>query len=147
MSLWMRSRRVWMKSSRLWMRFSRVVSVFDSQCQNLNCAGFDPSILRHSGIWRMADEAVLNKVLKKNQKYPPSKYFFFVLTLFLSDNNGKLCTVDIKNWIREGRCFVAPLTFFKEETSCVEPVDSDLRYFFILHVFYKQRYSGLAAVL
>jgi hypothetical protein len=27
--------------------------------------GFDPSIRRHSGIWRAADEAVLNIVQKK----------------------------------------------------------------------------------
>ncbi len=37
-----------------WLRCSRVAN---SQC---NCPGFDPSILRHSGIWGAADEAVLN---------------------------------------------------------------------------------------
>ncbi len=32
------------------MRFSRVVRASDSQCRRRNCPGFDPSILRHSGI-------------------------------------------------------------------------------------------------
>ncbi len=31
---------------------------------------FDPSFLWHSGIWGAADEAVMNKVLKKSKKYP-----------------------------------------------------------------------------
>jgi hypothetical protein len=39
-----------------------------------NCPGFDPSILRHSGILGAADEAELNKVLK-NQKIPFQKDF------------------------------------------------------------------------
>jgi hypothetical protein len=30
-------------------------------------SGFDPSILRHSGIWGAADKAVLNNVLKKRK--------------------------------------------------------------------------------
>ncbi len=62
---WMRSSRVWMRSSRVWMRSSRVVRASDSQCRSRNCPGFDPSILRHSGIWGAADEAVLNIVNKK----------------------------------------------------------------------------------
>ncbi len=32
------------------MRSSRVVRASDSQCRSRNCPGFDPSILRHSGI-------------------------------------------------------------------------------------------------
>jgi hypothetical protein len=32
------------------------------QCQSRNSPGFDPSILRRSGIWGTADEALLNKV-------------------------------------------------------------------------------------
>ncbi len=49
---------------RLWMRCSRVrvVRASDSQCRSRNCA---PSILRHSGTWGAADEAVLNKVHTK----------------------------------------------------------------------------------
>ncbi len=52
-----------------------------------------------------------------------------------------------KNWRKEGRCFVKPLlTFFQEETSCVEPADSDLRYFYILHVCYNKKYSESSCV-
>ncbi len=39
-----------------------------------NSPGFDHSIMRHSGIWGAADEAVLKKVHKKNPKNPPVKY-------------------------------------------------------------------------
>ena len=46
------------------MRSSRVVRASDSQCRSRNCPGFDPSILRHSGIWGAADEAVLNIVYR-----------------------------------------------------------------------------------
>ncbi len=61
----MRSSREWMRSSREWMRPSQVVRASDSQCRSRNCPGFDLSILRHSGIWGAADEAVLNIVHKK----------------------------------------------------------------------------------
>ncbi len=44
------------------MRFSRVVRASDCQCRSRNSPGFDPSILRHSGVWGAADEAVLNTV-------------------------------------------------------------------------------------
>ncbi len=61
-----------MRSSRVWMRSSRVVRASDSQCRSRNCPGFYPSILRHSGIWGAADEAVLNIVhKKKNPENPP----------------------------------------------------------------------------
>ncbi len=49
----------------LWMRYSRVVRASDIQFRSRNCPGFDPSILWHSGIWGVADEAVLNIVHKK----------------------------------------------------------------------------------
>jgi hypothetical protein len=56
------------------MRSSRVVRASDSQCRSRNCPGFDPSILRHSGIIGAADEAVLNIVQKnKKVKKPPFK--------------------------------------------------------------------------
>jgi hypothetical protein len=56
------------------MRSSRVVRASGCQCQSSNSPGCDPSILRHSGIWGAADEAVLNTVQKmKNKKTPPSK--------------------------------------------------------------------------
>ncbi len=52
------------------MRSSRVVRASDSQCRSSNCPGFDPSILRHSGIWGAADEAALNIEHKKSEKAP-----------------------------------------------------------------------------
>ncbi len=61
---------IWMRSSRLLVRAS------DSKCRSRNnCLGFDPSILRHSGIWGAADEAVLNIVhwKKKSIKIPFKK--------------------------------------------------------------------------
>jgi hypothetical protein len=50
-----------------------VVRASDCQCRSRNSPGFDPSILRHSGIWGAADETVLNTVhrRKKNPKNPP----------------------------------------------------------------------------
>ncbi len=57
----------WMRSSRVWMRSGWVVRASDFQCQSRNSPGFDPSILRHSGISGAADEAVLNTVHRKNK--------------------------------------------------------------------------------
>ncbi len=51
------------------MRSSRVVRASDSQWRSRNCPGFDLSILRNSGIWGAADEAVLN-IVEKIQKSP-----------------------------------------------------------------------------
>jgi hypothetical protein len=48
-----------------------VVRASDCQCRSRNSPGFDPSILRHSGIWGAADETVLNTVQKKIEKNPP----------------------------------------------------------------------------
>jgi hypothetical protein len=51
-----------------WMRSSQVVRASSCQCQSRNSSpGFDPSILRHSGIWGAADAAVLNNVHLKNK--------------------------------------------------------------------------------
>ncbi len=47
------------------MRTNRVVRVSESLCQSRNCPGFDPGILRHSGVLWAADETVLNKVRLK----------------------------------------------------------------------------------
>ncbi len=55
------------------MRSSREVRASDSQCQSRSCPGFDPSILRHSGIWGAADDTVLNKVLENSKKSPWKK--------------------------------------------------------------------------
>jgi hypothetical protein len=42
---------------------SRVVRASGCQCQSRNSPEFDPSILRHSGILGVEDEAALNNVL------------------------------------------------------------------------------------
>ncbi len=46
---------------------SRVVRASGCQCQSRNSPGFVPSIIRHSGIWGAADEAVLSNVHKKKK--------------------------------------------------------------------------------
>jgi hypothetical protein len=69
---WMRSSLVWMRSNLVWMRSSLVVRPSACQCPS---PGFDPRILRHSGIGGAADEAVLNTVhRKKIQKIPQFIY-------------------------------------------------------------------------
>ena len=87
----MRCSRVWMRCSREWMRCSRVARASDSQCLSNKCPGFDPSILRHSGIRGAADEAVLNTVhTRQNKKktfkkwFPPPwlKVIFSIFSLF-----------------------------------------------------------------
>ncbi len=65
---------VWMRSSRVWKEFSRLARASDCQCQSRNSRGFDPSVLRHSGTWGAADEAVLKEVHKKySDVYRPSE--------------------------------------------------------------------------
>ncbi len=70
---------MWIGSSRMWMRLSRVVRASGFQCQSRTSSGFDPSILRHSGIWGAADEAVLNNVrpLKEKAKNIPFHYYTY----------------------------------------------------------------------
>ncbi len=67
----MRCSREGMRCSRVGMRCSLAARASDSQCRSRSCPGFDPSILRHSVIWGAADEAVLNKVLWKEEKIHP----------------------------------------------------------------------------
>ncbi len=57
----------------LWMRSSIAVRASDCQCRSRNNPGFDPSILRHSGIWGATDAAELNTVHrgKKSKQNPP----------------------------------------------------------------------------
>ncbi len=67
-----------LKNLKLWMRSSRVVRASGCQCQCRNIPGFDPSILRHSGIGGAVEEAVLHNVHKKKksnkiQKIPLKK--------------------------------------------------------------------------
>jgi hypothetical protein len=54
------------------LRSYRVVRAFNCQCQSRISPAFDPSILRHSGICGVADEAVFNNVgkMKKSPKIP-----------------------------------------------------------------------------
>jgi hypothetical protein len=75
------------------MRSSRVMTEPDCQCQSHNSPGFDPSILRHSGILGAADEAVLNNVHKKikiktfkNDYLLSLQYCDEVCTLFRLEN-------------------------------------------------------------
>ncbi len=73
--------------SKHWMRSSRVVRASGCQCQSRNSLGFDPSILRHSGIWETADEAVLTNVhKKKNRKHPGFEESVNTQILLLSKN-------------------------------------------------------------
>ncbi len=62
---------------------TELLRVSDCQFRSCNSPGFDPSILRHSEIWRAADEAVLNKVhLKKYKKSPCLfKYVYRCITV------------------------------------------------------------------
>ncbi len=71
--VWMRCRRVWMRCSQVWMRCKPRGRASENQCRSRNCPGFDPNILRHSGISGAADEAVLNKV-HTLQKIPKKLY-------------------------------------------------------------------------
>ncbi len=61
-------------------RSCRAVKANDSQCRSRNCPGFDPSILRHSGIWGAANEAELNIVYKKKKKSPKNSPLNFFIT-------------------------------------------------------------------
>ncbi len=49
--------------AKLWMRW---LNRLTAKAEVATVLGFDPSILWHSEIWETADEAVLNKVLKKS---------------------------------------------------------------------------------
>jgi hypothetical protein len=52
--------------------------------------GLDPSILRHSGVWGAADEAVLNKVLKRNLEYRYTLQYSLLYTVL----NSVLCSTE-----------------------------------------------------
>ncbi len=59
-----------------WMRSSWLSWVIRASGPIRNSPGFYPSILRHSGIWGAADEAVLNSVSKNKKMY--RKYLYSV---------------------------------------------------------------------
>jgi hypothetical protein len=76
-----------------WMRSSREVRASGYQCHSRNRPGFDPSILRLSGIWGAADEAVLDNVQKKKQSNKSPFYIFtdatsIVITFFSEQLTG-----------------------------------------------------------
>ncbi len=76
------------------MRSNRLVRASDCQWRSRNSPGFDPSILRHSGIWGAADEAVLNTVHReKNKKIPLFNYVLrnFVPVPLYQGYLGELC--------------------------------------------------------
>ncbi len=52
----------------MFIKSCRVVRASDRQCQSRNNPRFNPSILRRSGVWGAADEAVLDKVHKFQAK-------------------------------------------------------------------------------
>ncbi len=83
-----------------WMRSSRGVTASGYQCQIRNSPGFDPSILRHSGIWRAADEAALNNGHKKRKIHDLTLYqrtvkfrHFFTSRPFNNTVTQNICTI------------------------------------------------------
>ncbi len=77
--VWMRFNQMWIRSSQVWMRSSQVFRESGCQCPSRNSPGFDPSILRHSGILGASDEAVLNNVHKKRKKKKILLLIFYVV--------------------------------------------------------------------
>jgi hypothetical protein len=77
------------------MRSNRLVRVSNCQCRSRNSPAFDLSLLRHSGIWGAADEAVLNTVhrKKKIKKIPLFNYVLrnFVPVPLYQGYLGELC--------------------------------------------------------
>ncbi len=78
-------------ASSMRMRSSRVVRASDCLCRSRNSPGFHPSILRHSGILRAVDEAVLmlntvhrkkNLKVHKIENFFGSDFEFCVISLF-----------------------------------------------------------------
>jgi hypothetical protein len=63
---------------------AELVRVSDCQIRSRISPGFDPSILRHSGIWRAADEAVLNKVHLKQTKKSPCLFEYVYRSITVS---------------------------------------------------------------
>ncbi len=60
-----------------WMKSSLVVRASDCQCRSRNSPQFNPSILRHGGIWGAAEEAVLNTVHKITKISPCKKLWWW----------------------------------------------------------------------
>jgi hypothetical protein len=58
-----------------------VVRASCCQCQRHHSPGFDPSILRHSGISGEADEAVLDYVREHKKKKRKKSTFFKIVSI------------------------------------------------------------------
>ncbi len=74
---WMRSSQVWMRSSQVWMKSGQVVRASGCQCQNRNSPGFDPAASSDTVEYEgAADEAVLNHVYNKKDKFKKIPLFY-----------------------------------------------------------------------
>ncbi len=88
------------EGSRYNVKHSMWLCFADSQCRSRtrNCPWFDPSILRHSGIWGAADDAVLNIVHKKEKsKKSPFKAF---LDSHLNVNDMFACFISFQGVLK-----------------------------------------------
>jgi hypothetical protein len=111
------------------MRSSLVVRASDCQCRSRNSPGFDPGILRHSGIWGAADEAVLNTVhrSKKNAKNPPV-------------NNGRCLFFWAMFWIWPDRFITFLPPGYPDSSLSVMDCDPDpILFLLITYVWYRNR--------
>jgi hypothetical protein len=73
-----------------------------SKCRSRNCPGFDPSILRHSGILEAADEAVLNFEHKKGVRVERKR---FLPLLSLPQRVTKRCRL---SWLTKSALVYEP---------------------------------------
>ena len=85
------------------MRSNCVVRASDSQCRSRNCPGFDPSILRHSGICGAADKTVLNKVHRKIKTWHRGHKFIFLPSFGNSSEVGFIWVMTRHNIARYER--------------------------------------------
>ncbi len=77
----------------LWMdkmRCSRVVRASDCQCRSRNSPRLDLSILRHSGIWGAADEAVWIQYIKKMKNKCNFLLFWSIIELWRKWNGVEI---------------------------------------------------------
>ncbi len=70
--------------------------LYVSACQSRSIPGFNPNILRQSGIWGAANEAVFNKV---HEKSPQNHlYFIFFYGYFTCMVEARRC--DLGEWVK-----------------------------------------------
>jgi hypothetical protein len=88
-----------------------------------NIPGFDPSILRHSGIWGAADEAVLNNLHKKENKSKKSPFLYITVLKLINTVAKKWAQITVfwkprcrKSWtfyaVTQGPSEMNTLLFF-----------------------------------